>query len=43
MPSSVLGPYAIRSGGDTTSTTYGGFEVRGGRLRFERLLLQQSR
>ena len=43
MPSSVLGPYAIRSGGDTTSTTYGGFDVRNGRLRFERLLLQPSR
>jgi branched-chain amino acid transport system substrate-binding protein len=42
-PSSVLGPYAIRSGGDTTSTTYGGFDVRGGRLRFDRLLLQTAR
>jgi branched-chain amino acid transport system substrate-binding protein len=38
MPDSVLGPYAIRPGGDTSSTTYGGFDVRDGQLRFDRLL-----
>lgn len=35
---SVLGPYGIQRSGDTTSTTFGGFRVGNGRLRFARRL-----
>lgn len=35
---SVLGPYSIDRQGDTSSTAYGAFRVRGGRLVFDRIL-----
>jgi ABC-type branched-subunit amino acid transport system substrate-binding protein len=40
--SSVLGPYAIDSRGDTTLGRYGGFADHGGRLVLERLLGTQD-
>jgi hypothetical protein len=40
--SSVLGPYAIDSRGDTTQGRYGGFADRDGRLVLERLLGTQD-
>ena len=35
---SALGWYSIDEYGDTTLTTYGGFAIRGGQLRFDRVL-----
>ena len=35
---SPIGPFSIDSTGDTSSTTFGGFRVENGRLRFERRL-----
>lgn len=39
VPRSVLGPYAIGEGGDFAEGTIGGFAVRAGRLRLERLVV----
>lgn len=38
VPRSVLGPYAIGEDGDIAEGTIGGFAVRAGRLRLERLV-----
>ena len=37
-PTSPIGAFSIQRGGDTSSTTFGGFRVENGRLRFERQL-----